>query len=113
MRSLFFAFILSYTSYATEIGIASHYSTTTSSRTANGERLNNNSLTAAHKYLKFGTMVKVTNLSNKKSIVVRINDRGPFKKGRIIDLTKAGAKSLGFYEKGLTKVSVSVIISKD
>jgi rare lipoprotein A len=89
-----------------EVGIASFYSTKTGTKTASGEKLNDSAFTAAHKTLKFGTKVKVTNLSNKKSIIVKINDRGPFVRGRIIDLSKAAAISLGFYRKGLTKVRI-------
>ncbi|MCX2724499.1 septal ring lytic transglycosylase RlpA family protein [Roseibium salinum] len=75
--------------------------------TASGERANPNGLTAAHRTLPFGTLVTVTNLSNGKSVTVRINDRGPFTGGRVIDLTWAAAKSLGFVSKGITRVQVS------
>jgi rare lipoprotein A len=94
-----------------ETGIASWYSVKTNrgTQTASGEKFNENALTAAHKKLKFGTLVRVTNLSNKKSIVVRINDRGPFIKGRIIDLSVAGAKALGFYKNGITKVKIETV----
>lgn len=64
---------------------------------------------AAHKTLKLGTWVRVTNLRNGKSLKVRIIDRGPYIRGRIIDLTPAGARALGFYDSGLTRVTVSVI----
>lgn len=64
-------------------------------RTANGERYDGRALTAAHRTLPFGTYVRVTSLSTSKSIVVRINDRGPFVKGRIIDLSYAAATTLG------------------
>lgn len=92
-----------------ETGKASHYSTQTGSRTASGERLNDNAYTAAHRTLKFGTKVKVVNLQNGKEVIVRINDRGPFKKGRIIDVSRAAAKALGFYDQGLTKVKIYVL----
>jgi rare lipoprotein A len=82
-------------------GIASVYS---GGRTANGERALAHRLTAAHRTLPFGTMVRVTNKRNGKSIVVRINDRGPFIRGRIIDVTPAAAHLLGF--NGLAPVSV-------
>jgi rare lipoprotein A len=101
--------LMSFSALTAETGIASHYSTKTGFKTASGERLNDDSFTAAHKTLKFGTKVRVTNLSNGKSIIVRINNRGPFIEGRVIDLTRAGAKSLGFYEKGLTKVKLQVL----
>jgi rare lipoprotein A len=77
-------------------GIASVYSTESGSRTATGARLDPGALTAAHRTLPFGSLVKVTNRSNGKSIVVTINDRGPFVRGRIIDLTPAAAHALGF-----------------
>jgi rare lipoprotein A len=74
-------------------GMASIYS---GGRTANGERAFAGALTAAHRTLPFGTQVRVTNRANGRSVVVRINDRGPFVRGRIIDLTPAGARALGF-----------------
>jgi rare lipoprotein A len=86
-----------------ETGIASIYAYK-GEKTANGERVGPSDLTAAHKTLPFGTRVKVINQNNGKSVTVRINDRGPFVRGRIIDLTPAGAKALGF--SGLTRVTV-------
>lgn len=80
--------------------------------TASGEKFNPNDFTAAHKHLPFGTKVLVTNLSNKKSIIVRINDRGPFVGDRIIDLSPAAAKKLGFYNHGITRVSLRAIHPK-
>ena len=74
-------------------------------KTASGERANPGQLTAAHKSLPFGTMVKVTNKKNGRTVTVRINDRGPFVRGRIIDLTPAAASQLGF--SGLAPVVVS------
>ena len=76
-------------------------------RTANGEVFNTNSMTAAHKSLPFGTRVKVTSRKTGKSVVVRINDRGPFVRGRIIDLSKASAKALGMA--GLSEVTLSLL----
>ncbi len=87
-------------------GIASIYGVG-SGRTANGERSNVHGLTAAHKTLPFGTRVAVTNRRNGRSVVVRINDRGPFVRGRVIDLTPAAARAIGF--SGLTLVSLSVL----
>ena len=79
-----------------EAGIASVYSTRESgSRTASGTRLNDGALTAAHKSLPFYTRVRVTNRANGRSVVVTITDRGPYVRGRIIDLTPAGARALG------------------
>ena len=85
-------------------GIASVYS---GERTANGEYANASVLTAAHKSLPFGTQVRVTNHQTGRSVVVRINDRGPFVRGRIIDLSPAAARALGF--SGLANVSVDVV----
>lgn len=99
--------VLAIPAYA-ETGIASVYANGDGhewSKTANGERVNPSALTAAHKSLPFGTKVQVTNQTNGSTVVVRINDRGPFIKGRIIDLTPAGASQLGF--KGLAKVKIT------
>jgi len=76
-------------------------------RSASGERVSSGALTAAHKTLPFGTMVRVTNRRNNKSVVVRIIDRGPFVRGRVIDVTPAGAHALGF--SGVAPVSLSVV----
>lgn len=89
---------------STESGIASVYS---DERTANGEYAHSHALTAAHRTLPFGTKVKVTNLMTGRSVIVRINDRGPYIKGRIIDLTPAGAKAIG--SSGLARVQLTVI----
>jgi rare lipoprotein A len=86
-----------------ESGVASVYAYE-SGKTASGERASAAGLTAAHRTLPFGSRVRVTNKRNGKSVVVRINDRGPFVKGRVIDVTPAAAKILGF--SGLTKVSL-------
>jgi rare lipoprotein A len=77
--------------------------------TASGETLRDNSATAAHKTLPMNTKVRVTNLSNGKTEIVRINNRGPYIRGRIIDVTEGVAKRLGFYDRGITKVKVEVI----
>jgi rare lipoprotein A len=76
-------------------------------RTASGERAQSGALTAAHRSLPFGTMVRVTNARNQRSVVVRINDRGPFVRGRVIDLTPAGARAIGM--SGLAPVSLAVV----
>ena len=78
-------------------------------RTASGEIYDMNALTAAHKTLPFGTLVRVTNLQNGKSVVVRINDRGPYVKGRIIDLSAAAAKKIGLDKSGVAKVKLEII----
>jgi len=89
-------------------GVASHYANKFHGRkTANGERFNQNALTAAHKTLPMGTHVRVTRVASGDSVVVRINDRGPFVKGRVIDLSKRAAREIGL--KGLAKVRVEVI----
>ncbi|WP_246191498.1 septal ring lytic transglycosylase RlpA family protein [Aureimonas leprariae] len=76
------------------------------SRTASGERMNPAAMTAAHKTLPLGSKVKVTNLRNNKSIVVTINDRGPFVKGRMIDLSKGAAQKLDFIHTGTARVQI-------
>lgn len=89
-----------------QTGIASVYAYS-GERTANGERASPSGLTAAHKTLPFGTKVRVTNNRTGRSVVVRINDRGPFVRGRVIDLTPAGAHALGF--SGLANVTLDVV----
>ena len=79
------------------------------SRTASGERMNPNLLTAAHRSLRFGTKLKVTNARNGKSVVVRINDRGPFVRGRVLDLSKAAASNIGMIRSGHAKICYEVI----
>ena len=76
-------------------------------RTASGQPFNPHAMTAAHRTLPFGTKLKVTNQKNGKSVVVRINDRGPFIKGRVIDLSKAAAKQLGFVSSGVTNICMA------
>ena len=97
-----------------ETGIASWYGNETYRQkgghmTANGEAFYPNGLSAAHKYLPLPTFVKVTNLENRRSIILRVNDRGPFIDGRIIDLSAGAARKLGFYDKGTAKVRVETI----
>jgi len=94
-----------------ETGIASWYGYETYRQkgghmTANGEAFDPNGLNAAHKYLPLPTFVKVTNLENRRSIILRVNDRGPFVEGRIIDLSAGAARKLGFYDKGTARVRV-------
>jgi rare lipoprotein A len=91
---------------ADQLGHASWYSLP-ANKTANGERMNPHELTAAHRSLPFGTRVLVENLSNGRSVVVRINDRGPFIGGRIIDLSTAAAASIGMIAAGTAKVRVT------
>jgi peptidoglycan lytic transglycosylase len=93
--------------HAEQVGHASWYAL--KSRTASGEMMNPSALTAAHRSLPFGTKVLVENLSNGRSVVVRINDRGPFVKGRVIDVSKAAASSLGMIGSGTARVRVSSV----
>lgn len=94
----------------TQIGVASWYGAHWHNRkTASGERFNMYDHTAAHKSLPLGTVAKVTNLKNGKETIVKINDRGPYKKGRIIDLSHAAAKSIGMLKGGTAIVKVTTI----
>ena len=88
-------------------GFASFYAE--GSRTASGEKLNPNELTAAHPTLPFGTRLRVTNVSNGRSVVVRVNDRGPFVAGRIVDVSHSAAETLGMTGRGIAKVKVDVV----
>jgi len=90
-----------------EVGVASWYGTRLNGHlTASGERLDRQRLTAAHRTLPFGTMLEVTNPKNGRKVLVRVNDRGPLKKSRIIDLTPAAAAVLGMRKKGLAVVEI-------
>lgn len=90
----------------TEKGIASWYN---DHRTASGERFDVKAMTGAHRKLPFGTKVRVVDLKTEKSVIVRINDRGPYIRGRIIDLTIGAARELGIYHRGIAKVRVEVL----
>ncbi|AEH44852.1 rare lipoprotein A [Thermodesulfatator indicus DSM 15286] len=93
-----------------EVGIASWYGPNFHGKTtASGERYNMYAYTAAHKVLPMGTRVLVTNLENGRQVIVRINDRGPFVKGRIIDLSYAAAKALGIHRKGTALVRIQAL----
>jgi rare lipoprotein A len=93
-----------------EVGEASYYAREAHGKTtASGETFNMYALTAAHKTLPFGTRVRVTNLANKRSVVVRINDRGPFAAGRIIDLSYAAAKKIKMLDAGVADVEVVLV----
>jgi rare lipoprotein A len=89
------------------VGWASFYKS--GKRTANGEHFNPNGLTAAHRSLPFGTKVLVTNLKNGKSVIVRINDRGPFIKGRVMDLSLGAARVVGLNRSGVAKIKFTVL----
>ncbi len=88
-------------------GYASYY--LSGKRTANGEHFNPMGMTAAHRTLPFGTKVKVTNTRNGRSVVVRINDRGPFIGGRIIDLSLGAARVVGLNQSGIAKVKLRIL----
>lgn len=79
------------------------------SKTASGERMNPSKLTAAHRSLRFGTKVRVTNSRNGRSVIVRINDRGPFIRGRVLDLSRAAANQIGMVRSGHAKVCYEVV----
>lgn len=91
-------------------GIASYYAGEFHGRkTSSGEIFDMNGLTCAHRMLPLGTIIRVVNLENGRSIVLRVNDRGPFKRGRILDVSREGARRLGFLEKGTALVSIEVL----
>lgn len=95
---------------AEQRGKASFYAKKFQGRvTSCGEKFNHKELTAAHRSLPFHTMVEITNLANKKSIIVRINDRGPYNRGRLVDLTNAGARKLGFFHAGVANVKMRIV----
>ncbi len=96
----------------TEIGggMASYYGNELAgNRTASGERFDPGQLTAAHRSLPFGTMVRVTNTSNGDSVIVRINDRGPFSHGRVIDVSTAAAREIGMHRSGTARVKLALL----
>ncbi|MNP62949.1 RlpA-like protein precursor [compost metagenome] len=94
-------------SHYDETGKASYYGKRhAGKRTASGERYDPGALTAAHRSLPFGTRVRVTNLDNDRSVVVRINDRGPFVRGRIIDISRRAADAIGMVRSGVAPVRV-------
>lgn len=93
----------------TQRGIASYYGKRATGRlTSSGERLHHDSMTCAHRTHPFGTLLKVFNPHNKRSVVVKVNDRGPFGRGRIIDLSWGAAQQLGILRRGIAKVEVTV-----
>ena len=94
----------------TIVGIASYYATKFhGKRTASGERFNSKVLTAAHLTLPFGTLLKVTNLRNMKTVIVRVNDRGPHVRGRIVDLSRAAAELIGMRHTGTARVELEIL----
>jgi rare lipoprotein A (peptidoglycan hydrolase) len=94
-----------------KVGMASYYSQGDDggTMTASGKRFNHNAMTAAHRTLPFGTRVRVTNLRNGRSVVVTINDRGPFTRGRIIDVSRGAARALGMINSGVARVKIDVL----
>lgn len=108
LLSFLFMTLLSSNLLADQIGVASWYGIPHhGKKTASGERYNMHGLSAAHRKIKLGTKVKVTNLENNKSVIVKINDRGPFVRGRIIDLSLGAKKALDMG--GTTKVSIKIL----
>ncbi len=92
------------------VGIASYYAAKFhGKRTANGERFSSKVLTAAHLTLPFGTQLRVTNLRNMKSVIVRVNDRGPHVRGRIVDLSRAAAELIGLRHTGTARVELEIL----
>lgn len=93
-----------------EVGLASYYGAEYGGRaTASGDRFDPHRLTAAHRTLPFGTRVRVTNLDNGKTVVVTITDRGPFRRGRVIDVSERAARKLGFTRQGSARVRLAVL----
>ena len=91
-------------------GIASIYSTREGgTQTASGVRLDDNALTAAHRTLPFGTRLQVTNMETGKTVMVRVNDRGPYIDGRVLDLSRYAAESLGIIDQGVAKVHMAIV----
>ncbi|NJL76321.1 MAG: septal ring lytic transglycosylase RlpA family protein [Saprospiraceae bacterium] len=108
--SFFIFFCLHVTLFSQEYGLASYYADSFhGNATANGELYDRTKLTAAHSSLPFGTMVKVTRLDNNKSVIVKINDRGPFTKGRVIDISKAAAAAIDLIVAGEARVRLDVV----
>ena len=95
----------------TKLAKASWYQMGT--RTASGERYNPDGLTVAHKTYPFGTLLKLTNPDNNKTVIARVNDRGPFAHGRELDASRGTARELGFINKGVTNLKVEVLLNKD
>lgn len=94
--------------FAQQTGIASFYAKTVKSKMANGQHYHKDSMICAHRTHPFGTRLKVTNLKNNKSVIVKVTDRGPFGRGRIVDLSWGAAEKLGMIAAGLAKVTVEV-----
>lgn len=110
---LFLCTALCWAQKKSSYGIATYYSDKFQGRkTANGEKYNKKELTAAHLTLPFNTRIKVTCLDTKKSVVVRINDRGPHAKGRALDMSRAAAEKIGLIKRGKAKVKIEILNKK-
>jgi peptidoglycan lytic transglycosylase len=97
-----------------EVGLASYYSRALQGRrTASGTRYDGRAMTCAHRSLPFGTVLRVTDLESGRSVVVRVNDRGPFAEGRVVDLSLAAARELGILERGVARVKVEKVAGPD
>ncbi len=114
LLSILLCFSLATAMAQVQVGKASFYADKfEGSPTASGEKYRASRLTAAHKTLPFGTKVRVTNLANNESVVVTINDRGPFVEGRIIDVSKSAAERLSFFNQGTTEVKMEIVDATD
>ena len=107
LAALVFAAFASQASANSTTGTASYYKS--GKITANGEPFKPHGMTAAHRKLKFGTRVRVTNLANGRKVIVRINDRGPFIDGRIIDLSLGAARKIGMLHRGVVRIKMEVL----
>lgn len=103
-----FLFVAFLSAKAQQIGIASFYAKTVKSKMANGQRYHKDSMICAHRTHPFGTRLKVTHLKNNKSVIVKVTDRGPFVRGRVVDLSWGAAEKLDMIAAGLAKVKVEV-----
>jgi rare lipoprotein A len=92
-----------------ETGIASYYGPESGNVTANGERFRPDGISCAHRTLPFGTVVRVTDRATGRSVVCRINDRGPYVRGRVIDLSRGAARRLGIIKRGVARVKVEIL----
>ncbi len=100
-------------SQSEETGLASFYNDKFEGRlTSSGAVYRKNKMTAAHRTLSFNTRIRVTNLANGRSVIVTVNDRGPYVKGRIVDLSKSAAVKLDFIDQGITKVKLEVVLKE-
>ncbi len=112
--SILFLSSISLIAQSEEFGVASYYADAFDGRkTASGEVYNKSKMTAAHKELPFGTMIRVTRLDNKKSVVLRVNDRGPFISGRVVELSTSAAQKIGLIRDGIAEVKVEVVKERD